>query len=112
MDNHISVEDAIGKTVERVSTGTVPGAWGDEPVTYLHFTDGTVTGFVHPTDEDEPMTTPTPYGEAGHSLWLWSDGSVTNTDEVWRYEQALMAEAERRPTRRARRWLTTLFGRS
>lgn len=43
--------DLVGKTIQRISCTTVEGAWGDEPVTLLHFTDGTEHGFVHPTDD-------------------------------------------------------------
>jgi hypothetical protein len=45
--------DLIGKTIADVTETTVPGAWGDEPATVLHFTDDTQYTFVHPSDDLE-----------------------------------------------------------
>lgn len=46
---HIPLKDTVGKTVEAVSSTTVP--WGKEPCIVLHFSDGTKHGFVLPTDD-------------------------------------------------------------
>ena len=37
----ISLEETVGRTVARVETGQIEGAYGDDPTVTLHFTDGT-----------------------------------------------------------------------
>lgn len=49
---HVDLAQIVGKTVEAVTQGTVPGNYGPEPVIYILFSDGTRHGFVLPTDED------------------------------------------------------------
>lgn len=47
----IAPAEAVGRTVASVTSGTVEGPYGSEPLITLHFTDGTRTGFVLPKDE-------------------------------------------------------------
>lgn len=48
----VTPEETVGRTVSGVTYGAVEGPTGDEPVVYLHFTDGSQTGFVLPLDDE------------------------------------------------------------
>jgi hypothetical protein len=42
----------IGKTIEAVGWSSVEGAYGNEPMTVLFFTDKTFAGFIHPQEDN------------------------------------------------------------
>ncbi len=47
----VPLSGLVGKSVAAVSPGKVHDAFGEQPTTVLHFTDGTSHEFVHPRDE-------------------------------------------------------------
>ena len=51
--SEVGTTELVGKTIAAVVAGAVPGAYGDEPCTYLVFTDGTARGYVQPADIDD-----------------------------------------------------------
>lgn len=48
----VPLKEIVGKTIARVRWTKVEGQYGKEPCVNLHFTDGTVHGFVLPRDEE------------------------------------------------------------
>lgn len=50
---HATLEKLVDKTIQAVETDEVEGAYGNEPMTTLYFTDGSKFSFVHPSDEND-----------------------------------------------------------
>lgn len=49
---HVPLKDVVGKTIIKVESGTVEGAFGNETCVFLVFSDGTEHGFVLPQNEE------------------------------------------------------------